>query len=610
MSTLLRFDCFEVDLAAGRLFKHGARIHLRDQAFQVLAMLLERPGQVVTREELRHRLWPDDVFVDFDNILNSCIARLRHALHDPADHPRLIETLPKRGYRFIAAVCELPAVVADAPAKRTRLLVMPFVNTSGDPAQEVSSDAMTDDVITELAALAPDGLAVMARTTAMRYKGSHKDVVRICRELGVDYFVEGGVRRGDGRISINVQVIRAGDQAHVFAKRYDEDSTEVFGLQGRIAREIADHVGLAAGVGGFRVERTGRDRATRKPTDDEGAYNEYVQGLHYLDHLGTGPQGHETAKAHLEKALARDPGFALAHEALAQMYVTLGYIGSMPPGDAFAAGILHAVRALEIDNTRAETHALVAQFHKQRDYDWPDIKRQLVRALDLNPASPLARMWYAVGWLMPEGRLREAITELDRALEWDPLSYLLHYWRTIMLSLAREPDRVVDGARLMVELDPTAAYGWWLLGVGSSRKGLVDEAIAALQRAVDLSAGLAFMLGWFGLILGASGRADEARNVLDRLEVMSRTTYVPPGEYRVGLAGTRGRRPRLRMARSRRGRARSAHDAHQELRVLRSDPERSSFRGAAAENEARWVMARFPILPTGSHRRPRAMSGC
>jgi TolB-like protein/tetratricopeptide (TPR) repeat protein len=528
MPTKQRFDCFEVDLAAGRLLKHGSRIHLREQSFRVLELLLARPGEVVTREELRQRLWPTDVFVDFENNLNAAVARLREALGDSAERPRFIETLPKRGYRFVATV-EQPAVApAAGQTKRVRLLVLPFVNSSGDPAQESFSDAITDDVITELAALAPGELAVIARTTAMRYKGTQKDVARIGRELKVDYIVEGGVRRAGDRIGINLQVVRSGDQEHVFAKRYDEDSAEVFGLQGRIAREIADHVGSAAAVGSISARAVGPGRATRKPTDDVVAYNEYVQGLHYLDHLGTGSRGHETARAHLEKALARDSEFALAHEALAQMYLTLGYVGSMPPRDAFAAGILHAVRALEIDNTRAETHALIAQFHKQHGYDWPDIERELANALELNPASPMVRMWYAIGWLMPQGRIHEAVTELDRALERDPLSYLLHYWRTIMLSLAREPDRVIDGARLLIELDPTAAYGWWLLGVGSSRKGLVDEAIAALQKAVDLSAGLAFMLGWFGLVLGLSGRADEARGVLERLEAVGRTTYVPP----------------------------------------------------------------------------------
>ena len=210
MPTSLRFDCFEVDLAGGQLFKRGARIHLREQSFQVLAMLLERPGQVVTREELRRRLWPDEVFVDFDNNLNTAIARLREVLNDSPEHPRYIETLPKRGYRFMASLSGPGPAPERARAQRVRVVVLPFVNLSGDPGQEHVSDAVTDDIITELASAAPEHLAVIARTTAMYYKSRSKDVTRIGRELSVDYVVEGGVRRVDDRIGINVQVISLG----------------------------------------------------------------------------------------------------------------------------------------------------------------------------------------------------------------------------------------------------------------------------------------------------------------------------------------------------------------------------------------------------------------
>jgi TolB-like protein len=531
MSTPMRFDCFEVDLAAGRLLKHGIRIHLREQSFQVLELLLARPGEVVTREDLRQRLWPTEVFVDFENNLNTAVARLREALGDSAEHPSFIETLPKRGYRLIAPVTQLASVPAAAPPRRVRLLVLPFVNMSGDPAQDSLSDAMTDDVIAELAALALDKLAVIARTTAMRYKGGREDVTEIGRDLKVDYVVEGAVRRTGDRVSVNAQVVRSGDQEHVFARRYDGTSAEMFALQGRIAREIADRVGTEAGIQGIRDRAAGGHRATRMPTADVTAYNEYVQGLFHLDHMTADSSDHSKAKLHLERALARDPDFALAHEAMVQVYWILGYTGLMPPRDAFAAGILHAVRALAIDNTRAEIHALIAQYHKQLGYDWAVIERELTRALELDPASPLVRMLYAVGLLMPQGRLGDAIAELDLALERDPLSYQLHYWRTIMLILDRQADRVIAEARLLMELGPKAAPGWWLLGVALTRTGHFDEGLAAVRRAAELSGDAAWSTGWLGLVSGLGGRADEARGVLDRLETMSRTAYVPPASF-------------------------------------------------------------------------------
>ncbi len=221
MSRIVRFDCYEVDLDAGQLRRRGERIKLREQSFQVLAALLEHPRAVVTREDLRHRLWRDDVFVDFENNLNAVISRLREALNDTAEHPRFIETVPKRGYRFLATVSAPAHVAQTAPQRRAKLVVLPFVNLSGDPAQDYVSDGMTDEVITALASLAPVQLAVIARTTAMLYKASRKDVAQIGRELGVDYLVEGAIRNVGDQVAVNVQLIRTDDQTHLFARRYD-----------------------------------------------------------------------------------------------------------------------------------------------------------------------------------------------------------------------------------------------------------------------------------------------------------------------------------------------------------------------------------------------------
>ena len=195
MARIVRFDAFEVDLDAHRISKRGTTLRLRDQPLTVLGALLESRGQVVTREDLRRRLWPEEVFVDFDNVLNTAVARLREALGDSADHPRFIETLPKHGYRFIAAVQEVPPPVRAAAARRIRLMVLPFANTSGDPAQAYLGSAMTDEIITALAVFAPDHLAVIARTTTFHYKDTRHDIARIASELRLDYIVEGAARR-------------------------------------------------------------------------------------------------------------------------------------------------------------------------------------------------------------------------------------------------------------------------------------------------------------------------------------------------------------------------------------------------------------------------------
>ncbi len=507
---IIRFGDYEVDLAAGRLLKRGVNIRLRGQSFEILAVLLEHPGEVVTRDELRRRLWPEDVFVDFDNNLNSAIARLREALNDSAEHPRFIETLPKRGYRFVASLSE-------PSAPKPGLLVLPFANLSGDPTQEYFSDGMTEEIINELGCLAPEHLAVIARTTAMHYKGSHKDVALISRELGVDYVVEGSVRRADDRIAVNVQLIQASDQALLFANKYDAELHEIFRIESAVAQAIAEQVGITPWP------------STRKPPRDFQAYNLYIQGRYHM--VKVTQEAMARAKRQFEEAIARDPEFALAYDALAELYWYLGFVGLVPPKEALAAGMPYALRAVEIDNTLAETHALLAQYRKLLDYNWPEVQKELARALELNPASPIVRLRYAANGLMPHGRVKEAILELERALELDPLSMYTLAWLGVMLVLGHQWDRAIDQARVLLELHPSAYWGHLVLGVAYREKRMFRESIAAHRRAVELSGGSPLMLGWLGLALAKSGNVEEAQALLERLHEIAAKAYVPPTSF-------------------------------------------------------------------------------
>lgn len=529
MPGIVRFDNFEADLAASQLHKSGRTIKLREKSFQVLATLLEHPGQVVTREELHRRLWPGDVFVDFDNNLNTAIARLREALGDSAEHPRFIETLPKHGYRFLGNVFEAARAPEPGPARSARLVVLPFVNLSGDPAQEYFSDAMTDEIITELARLAREQLAVIARTTAMHFKGTHKDVTRIGRELGVDYIVEGGVHRAGNRLGINVQLIRAHDQTHVWAQRYDAELSDIFEVQGCVAQRIAAHIGIKPMADKAGAGEGVRRAATRKPTENLAAYNEYLHGRHQLAKMTA--EGFAKARQHFEEAIARDSAFALAYDSLAEIYWAMGSFGFMPIKDAFAEGVLYAVRALEIDNTLAETHALLAQFRKQLDYNWPEAERELARALELNPASPLVRLRYAINWLLPHGRLEEGVAEVQKVLESDPMSTYARTWQAAMFLFWHRYDRAIEQARLLLELDPTAYWGHLVIASSYRDQQMFEEAIAANRRAVELSGNSPAMLGWLGLSLGLGGKKAEARALLERLDAMASNGYVPPTSF-------------------------------------------------------------------------------
>ena len=530
MARIVRFDCYEVDLAGGQVYKRGVRLPLREQSFRVLASLVEHPGQAVTREDLRRQLWPDEVFVDYDNILNSAIARLREALGDSANQPRYIETLPKHGYRFIAPVSEPNATAEAAPARRPRLLVLPFVNSSGDPAQEYFIDAVTDEVITELAALTPGELAVIARTTAMHYKGTHKDVSRIGREVTVDYVVEGAVRRVDDRVGISVQLVRVSDQTHVFAKRFEADLGDIFDVYGSVAQAVAAQIGIPAVAEGHAASSAVAARPPRKPPADLVAYNCYIQGRYLLERPGS-PEGWVKARECMEAAIARDPQFALAYAGLAELWWLAGFFGMIPPKNALPQGTFNALRAVEIDSSLADAHALLAQYRKQVDFNWGEVRREMALALELNPDSPTVLMRYATTGLMPFGRVEEAAAELERAVELDPLAMHPRFWLEIMLWLGRRYERAIEQGQLAVELAPADFVPHYTIGLVYRDAGMFDQAIAAHRKAVDLSGGGPLMLGALGLALAQSGDKAGARALLERLRAMPPKVYVPPTSF-------------------------------------------------------------------------------
>lgn len=529
MAHVVRFDCYEADLDAGQLRRRGIKVRLPTQSFQVLASLLEHPGEVVTRDILQNLLWNGEVFVDFESNLNTVIARLREALADSASHPRFIETLPKHGYRFIGTVSETQVAAPRAFQVRPRLLVLPFANLTGDPGREYFSDAMTDEIITGLAGLGPDRLAVIARGTSLYYKGNTKDLESIRHELNVDYFIEGGVLRAGDELSMNIQLIQASDMTHLFARKYEGARRNLFGMQDCIAHEIAAHLPALAGR-----ERSPVTAAVRGPVmavERLAAYDEYVQGKQQLVLGNVSRDRFVEAKQHLEKAVALDPEYAPAHDALAEACWYLGYFGFVSPRKAFAAGIVHALRALEIDHLRAETHALLGQFHKIAEYNWSEVHREMSLAQRLNPYSPEVKTRYAVSELMPHGQLEEAMAELERAIEYDPLSLLPRSWLGIVLILSRQFERGLREGQKLLEIDAASPTAYFVLGVCQRYVGNYKEALDSQRKAVAFSGGSAIMLGWLGLTLAGSGEIAEANTILDRLHEMQMKSYVPPSSF-------------------------------------------------------------------------------
>jgi TolB-like protein/Flp pilus assembly protein TadD len=509
------------------LYKRGTLISLRDQAFQVLASMLERAGEVVTREEMRRRLWRDEVFVDFDNSLNIAVARLRAVLGDSAERPRYIETIPKRGYRFIGTVTAAPSEVRTGAAERSRLMVLPFLNLSGDPGQEYFSDAMTDEIITELASLAPKQLAVIARTSAMRFKGGHQDLSRIRRELGVDYVVEGALRGSDERIVANVQLIQASDQTHLFAQRYLGKFGDIFSVQSAIARDIVEHIPSLAGQA-----RSGR--MTRKAPANLVAYNEYIKGRYEM--WKWTPEAVETAKQHFEAALAQEPNYAMACDALANLYGYLGLWGFLPPDEAEPYRWFYGMRAFELDPALAEPRTHVA-YHPQKchygdaySYNWIEAEKDMASARDMNPDSPLVRVRHAtvLGVL---GKTEQAVAELECALELDPLSVEVHCWLALMLFLGRQHKRGMIQAERLVKLEPAHHLAHMMLGLVCIGAKKFEESYNALRRSAELSCNFPLILGWLGLALGLGGQKQEAARILQRLHEIASRQFVLPTSF-------------------------------------------------------------------------------
>jgi len=506
--TLMRFADFEADLRANRLRRHGIRLKLFKQSFDVLAILLEHAGDVVTREELRRRLWPDDVYVDFENNLNTAVARLREALGDTAGQPRFIETIPRCGYRFVAPVSE---------AAKPRLLVLPFVNLSGDPTQEYLSDAVTEELISVLANLAPDQLAVIARTTAMRCKRGAGSIAKIAQELALDYVIEGSVLRSGERITTNMQLIRSADETHLWANRYDARMGETFAMESAAARAIAAQLGVITAP------------AAARATVDPVTYDLYSKGRYHL--FRATPDHMAQAREYFEQAVARSPEFALAYDSLAELYWYWGFLGFVPPRRSCSSGIYYAVRALEIENTLGETHALLALYRKELSFDWAEVRREMDLARKLSPESPLVRTRYAMSCLLPPGRVEEAAAELEYALESDPQSPFVHIWLGMMLWLARRYDEALEQARILSKIDPEGYLSHFAAGLYYREQCKFDQAIAAHKRAVEVSGGSPLMLGWLGLALAQGDRREEARAVLDRLHRIAQSAYVPPTSF-------------------------------------------------------------------------------
>ena len=509
----VRFSTFELDMRAGELRKQGVKIKLQEQPFQILSMLLERPGEVVTREELRNRLWPSDTFVDFDHSLNKAINKLREALGDSAEKPQFIETLAKRGYRFLTDM-------KGSAGRIQSLLVLPLENLSRDPEQEYFADGLTEELITKLARIS--ALRVLSRTTAMHYKGVRKTLPEIARELHVEGVVEGTVLRSGEQVRISAQLIHAPTDTHLWAESYERDLRNVLALQSEVAQAIAREV---------QVKLTPQEEAqfAEVTSVDPEAYEAYLKGRYHWNRRNAKEFG--KAVEYFQQAIAKDPAYPLAYAGLADGLSIIGFWCLVPPVEGSGRAKELALKALAMDPSLAEAHVSLAWATMLYDYDFSATEREFERSIELNPRLAQAHQWFGF-YLALIGRYEQSYSELKRAIHLDPCPCIIHWTLGFIYWRAHRYDQAIEQHEKALDLDPHSAQWHWGLGVACLDNHLYERAIATLQKADELSPGVPPILGYLGAAHAAAGHLDEALKILGRLHELSKHRYVTP--YYVG----------------------------------------------------------------------------
>ena len=441
----------------------------------------------------------------------------------------LARCLAKNPAERFQSAAELKAAIeacltVAAESQGASIAVLPFANMSGAKDDDYLCEGLAEEIINALTRI--PALRVIARTSSFVVGRQGLDVCEAGNRLGVESILEGSVRRAGSRVRVTAQLVSTRDGSHVWSERYDREMTDLLALEDEVAAAIAERLRGEFG-------REGGERK-RRPVDQE-AYTAFLEGRHHFAR-GT-PKGLAAAKACYERAIERDPGCALAHDSLAELYWFLGMFGVAVPREAFSASTWYALRALELDDTLAETHALLGMLRKELDYNWVEVAREFRRALELNRESPLVRLRYAISGLMPHGRVAEAVAELEGVVRLDPLSTLSRWWLGAMAYLARDWDRVNEEAQHMIALDPGHFLGHWTFGMHRMATVAGDEAVASLEKAHELSGGSPFTLGYLALACGRAGRADQARTLLEGATEAASTKYVPPSTFAFGDIG-------------------------------------------------------------------------
>jgi TolB-like protein/DNA-binding winged helix-turn-helix (wHTH) protein/Flp pilus assembly protein TadD len=551
--TIVRFSGFELNLATAELRRGGIPLKLQPQPAKVLVLLVSRAGEVVTREQLAQEVWGKDTFVDFERGLNFAIRQIRTALGDDADNPRFLETLTKRGYRFIARIEQtaptrrlstrhwIPIVATVAAALaivgyliRPRahpeasshpaiLAVLPFDDLSPD-AEEYLVDSLTEEMIAKLTEISPAHLKIIARTSAMQYVHTKKNAREIGRELGADYILENSIRHEGGRLRITAQLVRASDQTHLWAESYDREMRDLLPLERDVTADIAEQIHLH-----LLTSVPTMTQANARAVDPE-AHQLYLKGRYGFNQRSR--EGLLQSVECFKQALTKDPNYAAAYAAMADAYNLIAYYGFDPSMTAVSQAKIAADKALQLDSSMAAAHAAAAYTEFMWRGNWAIAEREFQKAVDLDDNYVPAHQWYAL-LLAATGRTDASLTQMRTAQQLDPLSPSAHSGLAYMLYFARDYDQATEQAHLALQLNPNFMVGHAVLGWIYIEQKKFPEAIQEFQTADKLGGGVPVYRCSLGRAYALSGNIKDARRVLHEVDALAESR---PGGFGSSLA--------------------------------------------------------------------------
>ncbi len=564
MNGVHNFDRFRLDPDKRVLLRDEEIVHLTPKAFDLLLVLADHPGIVVTKDELMRVVWADSV-VEESN-LTQTIFMLRKALGD-GSRQRYIVTVPGRGYRFVpelaatlesergspalvtanpfaaswrqwAAVCLLAVAVLTGyvgfrthPARAeesSKLAVLPLENLTGDPSQDYFVDGLTEELIARLGRVDPGHIGVIARESAMHYQHVSKGLDAIARELNVQYVLEGSVRNDAGNVRITTQLVRVKDQRPLWTGQYDRPQDNPMALQSEVANEVSNQIQLALAGGRDHGDLA---RHLSHPPSSSAAYELYLKGRYFWNKRTA--EGLQQAIVYFQQAADRDPNYAAAYAGLAESYGLMsGYNSSASPAEFMPKARAAALHALQLDPQLAEAHTARAVIAQDYDWDWQTAEREYQRAIELDPNNATSHHWYAE-YLALQGRFNDAFPEIDRARQLDPLSLIIATDYGAILYFSRQYDRAIEQFRTVLDMNPDFPRAH-LLTYAYAQQGQYPEALADSRRVGRDSPWEAAMTAY---VYGRSGQKTQARRAVLKLERLGHARRIDPMPFIVAYVG-------------------------------------------------------------------------